>query len=157
MTKKCICSGSIVIKDGKVLLLKHKKLGVWLYPGGHVDADEIPTETAVRETLEETGYEIELLKNIKGKLMESAIANQLAQPLLILYEYVPYKDKEPHMHFDIVYLGRVKGKRQEPHEGESKEIRWFSEKEIDGLDTYENAKFALHKAFDAYAESGNDL
>lgn len=33
---------ALILHDKKVLLVKHLKLGVWLYPGGHVENDENP-------------------------------------------------------------------------------------------------------------------
>src|SRR5688500_10821251 len=44
-----------------VLLHWHRRLGLWLPPGGHIDPGELPDEAAVRETLEETGLAVELL------------------------------------------------------------------------------------------------
>ena len=37
------------------LLIKHKKLGIWLPPGGHVDPGEEPIDAARREAREEIG------------------------------------------------------------------------------------------------------
>ena len=33
-----------IVRDGKVLLHKHKKLGIWLQPGGHIELDEDPNQ-----------------------------------------------------------------------------------------------------------------
>ena len=41
-----------VVNDGATLLHEHEKLEMWLPPGGHVDRDELPHETALRETLD---------------------------------------------------------------------------------------------------------
>lgn len=43
----------------KVLLVHHRKMGVWVFPGGHVDPNETAGEAAVREVLEETGLKAE--------------------------------------------------------------------------------------------------
>lgn len=43
-----------------VFLVHHKKANSWLFPGGHIDLDELPIETAIRETEEELG-----IKNAK--------------------------------------------------------------------------------------------
>jgi 8-oxo-dGTP pyrophosphatase MutT (NUDIX family) len=39
--------------DRSVMLVNHRKAGLWLLPGGHVDADEDPRRTVVREAEEE--------------------------------------------------------------------------------------------------------
>ena len=51
------------IVDGSRVLLQLRPFPPgWELPGGHVEADEEPIETAVRETQEETGYRV----NIRG-------------------------------------------------------------------------------------------
>jgi 8-oxo-dGTP diphosphatase len=40
---------------GRVLLVDHRKAGLWLPPGGHVDPGEDPRDTVVREAAEELG------------------------------------------------------------------------------------------------------
>ena len=49
MIRKCIVASGVLLKEGKVLLIRHRKLGVYLYPGGHVEKDETPFETVTRE------------------------------------------------------------------------------------------------------------
>jgi 8-oxo-dGTP pyrophosphatase MutT (NUDIX family) len=43
----------------RVLLIDHRKAGLWLLPGGHVDEGEDPRATVVREAAEELGIEAE--------------------------------------------------------------------------------------------------
>ena len=45
---------------GRTLLLWHKRLRRWMPPGGHVDPDEAPEDTARRECKEETGLDVEI-------------------------------------------------------------------------------------------------
>jgi 8-oxo-dGTP diphosphatase len=41
--------------DGALLLVAHRNAGLWLPPGGHVEPDEHPADTAARELGEELG------------------------------------------------------------------------------------------------------
>ena len=51
-----------IIQSGKILLTKREDFEVWCLPGGIVDPGESLAQAAVRETREETGLEIELLR-----------------------------------------------------------------------------------------------
>ena len=53
--------GVLVLRDGKVLLLKRKGShgeGSWCYPGGHIGAGEFFLDAAIREVREESGLEV---------------------------------------------------------------------------------------------------
>jgi len=45
-------TGFVFSRDRKILMIKHKKLGVWLPPGGHIDENELPCDAVVREIAE---------------------------------------------------------------------------------------------------------
>lgn len=47
--------------QNKLLLTDHKKSGLWLPPGGHVELNEHPKETVEREILEELGIQADFL------------------------------------------------------------------------------------------------
>jgi 8-oxo-dGTP diphosphatase len=47
---------------GKLLLVDHKLAGLWLPSGGHVELDEDPSATVVRELSEELGLEAEFIR-----------------------------------------------------------------------------------------------
>jgi ADP-ribose pyrophosphatase YjhB (NUDIX family) len=49
---------AVVFKDGRILLVKEPNEAGWSVPGGWADVGEAPSETAVRETLEESGYRV---------------------------------------------------------------------------------------------------
>jgi 8-oxo-dGTP pyrophosphatase MutT (NUDIX family) len=45
----------------KVLLVHHKKSNWWIFPGGHVEIDELPYDAVKRECLEELGIQANFL------------------------------------------------------------------------------------------------
>jgi ADP-ribose pyrophosphatase YjhB (NUDIX family) len=91
---------TFVIHEGKVLLLWHKKLSMWLPPGGHIDPNELPDEAAVREVKEETGLDVVLLSQPSMPQMPGPL--QLARP-----EGVQLEDISPgHQHIDLIYFAR---------------------------------------------------
>lgn len=51
---------TMVVCQNKTLLHLHKKLGIWLPVGGHIDEGELPEHAALREVREETGLDVEL-------------------------------------------------------------------------------------------------
>ena len=53
-----VTGSAIVVGPRGVVLLKHKRLGLWLQPGGHIDAGETPWDAALREAREETGLDV---------------------------------------------------------------------------------------------------
>lgn len=78
--KLCYTAGGILIHKGKVLLVKHKKLGIWLNPGGHIDEDELPHEAAEREFFEETGIRVKAFDFNENKGDTSGKHNKVAFP-----------------------------------------------------------------------------
>jgi len=49
-----LTASAFVVSSRGVVLHRHRLLGIWVQPGGHVDANEGPESAALRETLEET-------------------------------------------------------------------------------------------------------
>lgn len=86
-------------KDNKFLVLYHKDLKMYLYPGGHIDAnDKNPLEAAKREIQEETG-----LFNLEQFIIE----NDELLPIDIDTHIIGYNERlnlPQHYHFDFRYL-----------------------------------------------------
>jgi 8-oxo-dGTP diphosphatase len=77
------CAGALVIRNGKVLLIRRiikPFKGCWDIPGGFCEVDEHPAETALREVWEETGLKIELT-NLLGLWLDEYVA----RPTLNIY------------------------------------------------------------------------
>ena len=60
---KDYCASAFVINpiNKKILLVYHNEFERWVQPGGHIEKNETPEETALREVWEETGVKIRLL------------------------------------------------------------------------------------------------
>ena len=115
---------TFVVRECETLLLWHRKVGAWLPPGGHIHADELPDDAAVREVLEETGLRVEL-EGGRDRWGEVAVLNQ---PVCVLLE-----DIEPgHQHIDLIYFARSMEGTPMINERESSAFRWYSHDDLEG-------------------------
>ena len=115
---------TFVVREGRTLLLLHRKLGKWLPPGGHIDPHELPDVAALREVKEETGLQVALLD--AGEPLGSV--RRLAQPLCILLEDIA----SDHQHIDLIYVARVLEGDVRHAPSESHEWRWYDVGELGG-------------------------
>ena len=59
--KRHFTASAYVVNDQKVLLHYHKKVRLVLPPGGHIEPNETPAESAIREVKEETGLKVKII------------------------------------------------------------------------------------------------
>ena len=152
MKKHFTATAFIVDSQNRTLLLWHKRLGRWMPPGGHVDEDETPEETARRECKEETGLDVEIVGDpttpigLRGASAQEDLfagntreGNMLKKPIALLLENIPASEErgEPaHQHMDFLYLARPLNEEQELSllEEEGEDMRWFTREDIKALD-----------------------
>ena len=97
--------------DGRLLLVRHAELGVWGLPGGAIEPDEQPEEAAVRETEEESGLEVEIVR----------LLGVFGGP-----EYrITYGNGDKTAYVPIVYEARVVGGTARPDGLETSEVGWY--------------------------------
>lgn len=53
---------AVVFRDEELLLVREKLDGGWTLPGGWADVGDSPSEAAVREVFEESGYQVRAVK-----------------------------------------------------------------------------------------------
>lgn len=90
---------TFVVWRGGVLLHRHKKLGRWFPPGGHVEPNEVPDEAAVREVLEESGVRVALIGERALPVLEP---RQLVRPRGVQLETIA----PGHEHIDLIYFAK---------------------------------------------------
>ncbi len=94
-----------VVQDGATLLHWHPKLGMWLPPGGHVEANEDPVQAVVREVEEETGIAVSVVPPPHFE-DDHARPAQIPPPLTILIEDIDDPVDGFHQHIDFIYICR---------------------------------------------------
>ena len=98
-TTRDFTATTFVVWQGRVLLHKHKKLGRWFPPGGHIDPHELPDDAAVREVLEESGVRVEL---VGERALPVDEPRQLVRPRGVQLETI----SPGHEHIDLIYFAR---------------------------------------------------
>lgn len=53
---------AFILKDKELLLVKERSDNLWTLPGGWVDVNESPSESIIREVLEETGLNVKVIR-----------------------------------------------------------------------------------------------
>ena len=100
--------GALVLSSRGIILHRHKRLGIWVQPGGHVDVGELPEDACLREAREETGLEVRHLDPVR------------------LFHVDVHPGPSGHTHYDLRYLLVSEPRDPSPPEGESPEVYWFN-------------------------------
>jgi len=105
-----VTASAIVVSDAgdKVALHLHKRLGMWLQPGGHIDAGESPAQAALREAAEEIGVPVRHARD-GGLFLHVDV----------------HPGPKGHTHLDLRYLVRAPEVTPQPAHGESQQVAWF--------------------------------
>jgi 8-oxo-dGTP pyrophosphatase MutT (NUDIX family) len=104
-----ITASAIVVGARGTVLHLHKRLGIWLQPGGHLATGEPPEQAARREAYEETGL---------------TVAHPAGGPILIHVDV--HAGARQHVHLDLRYLLLAPDDDPAPAPGESPQVAWFS-------------------------------
>jgi 8-oxo-dGTP pyrophosphatase MutT (NUDIX family) len=107
-----------VVWEGTVLLHFHRKLGMWLPPGGHIERDELPDDAAVREVLEETGVKVELVGERREDIEDPV---QLHRPAGVQLENIG----PGHQHIDLIYFARPRGRTEISADYNKDRVGWY--------------------------------
>jgi ADP-ribose pyrophosphatase YjhB (NUDIX family) len=118
---------------GRVLLIQRTDNGLWALPGGAQEFGEYIAETAVRETREEAGVEIEV----------TSVVGIYTNPNHV----VEYSDGEVRQQFSICFRGRYVGGQPTPSD-ESSEVRWLTRRELGDLAIHPSMRLRIDHGFE---------
>lgn len=147
-------ASAYIIYEEKVLLLLHKKLQIWLPPGGHIELDESPLEALYRETFEETGLAKENLTLTTPHTENLSFARDAGtnrtEPLPFDIDIHPVGDNG-HKHIDFAYIFTSNTNQIRQEEEGADEIAWFTLAEAEQLQSLplsslSRAKYALQQS-----------
>jgi len=133
-----------IINQNKVLLVHHKKLDLWLPVGGHIEKDETPDQTLLREIKEEVNIDVEIL-NQSDIPLEGNIKCNLAKPF-----YINVHSVGDHDHCCLFYICRAINPEQLKINNELKNFRWFTKDDLHKEDVPTDVRNQCLKAFELY-------
>jgi ADP-ribose pyrophosphatase YjhB (NUDIX family) len=121
---------TVFVQDehGRVLLIQRTDNGLWALPGGAQDFGEYIAETAVRETREETGIEIEV----------TGVVGIYTNPNHV----VEYSDGEVRQQFSICFRARYISGMPTTSE-ESSAVRWVAENKLGSLSIHPSMRLRI--------------
>lgn len=151
MQRHFTATAFVIDSSNRTLLMWHKRLERWMPPGGHVDTNELPEETAKRECKEETGLDVEIIGDAQADVFgqNRHEGRLLKKPFAMLLEEIPASEtrgESAHQHMDFVFLARPLDDTQLLHlqQEEGSQLRWFTRADVEALndtsEIYANVK-----------------
>ncbi|MFI9061480.1 NUDIX hydrolase [Streptomyces sp. NPDC053429] len=114
--------------EGALLLIHKTDNDLWALPGGGVDVGESAPEAAVREALEETGFEVRII----------GLVGLYTNP----HHVMAYDDGEVRQQFSICFAAEITGGSARTS-SESKEVRFVPPSELDGLNIHPSMRMRI--------------
>ncbi len=126
-----------------VLLILHKKLGIWVQPGGHIEPVDTSLEAAARRELaEEVG--LSLPPSARAQIFDLDV------------HAIPARPSEPaHEHFDVRYCFRAPSREILPSQ-EVAGARWAELEKLDQL-THDESVLRAARKLARFGQAGSGL
>lgn len=122
----------VLDEEDNVLLIRRSDNGLWAIPGGGQDFGEYIAETAVRETLEETGIKIEI----------TGLVGIYTDPKHVM----AYSNGEVRQQFSICFRGKpIGGELHTSHE--SPQVRWVGKSELEDLSIHPSMRLRIDHGY----------
>ena len=112
-----VTGSAVVLGKRGVLLHRHKRLGIWLQPGGHLEAGETPVGRGpARGATRRPAFRCDL-----------SPPGRRPGPARLWLHLDVHDGGRGHTHLDLRYRLEAEGDdTPAPQAGESQEVRWFS-------------------------------
>jgi 8-oxo-dGTP pyrophosphatase MutT (NUDIX family) len=104
-----VTASALVVGRRGTVMHRHKRLGRWMQPGGHIDPGESPEDAAKREAQEETGL---------------SVRHPPGGPRMVHLDV--HDAAKGHTHLDLRFLLLGADEDPVPPPGESPDVRWCS-------------------------------
>ncbi|WP_446211505.1 NUDIX hydrolase [Micromonospora sp. IBSANI012] len=126
---------TVFVQDehGRVLLIQRTDNGLWALPGGAQDFGEYIAETAVRETREETGVEVEV----------TGVVGIYTNPNHV----VEYSDGEVRQQFSICFRGQYLSGEPTTSD-ESSAVQWVRRDELNELAMHPSMRLRIEHGYE---------
>ncbi|MFF1441889.1 NUDIX hydrolase [Streptomyces sp. NPDC058295] len=122
---------------GEVLLIHKTDNDLWALPGGGIDLGESAPSAAVRETKEETGFDVEV----------TGLIGIYTNPGHVM----AYDDGEVRQQFSICFHARIIGGRPQTS-SESKEVAFVEPSRLDELNIHPSMRMRIEHGLAGRAE-----
>ena len=120
---------AVIFKDDKILMVRENTDGHWALPGGWADIGYTPSEVAVKEVKEESGFTVKPIRVI-------AVADKKCHP---------HPPSAFHVYKIFIQCEIIGG---QPVKGiETSEVKFFAENELPPLSTARNTQSQIEMAF----------
>ena len=113
--------------EPKILMIKHRKIGKWLQPGGHIELNENPIQALTHELEEETG-----LKPEDYTLLQPDQLTKLQHNVLLPVPFYmnQHEIDKGHKHIDMAYIAKANTDRLTETPDGADDIRWCGIEEL---------------------------
>ncbi len=134
--QKEFCASAFVINpvNKKILLVYHNDFDRWVQPGGHIEKNETPEETALREVWEETGVKIKLIGERFPREQD------FIRPLGIQRN----RTLKGKIHIDIIYAAVPINKIDHTDtDNDVVKVGWFSRNDLERIKVFPDIKITM--------------
>jgi ADP-ribose pyrophosphatase YjhB (NUDIX family) len=126
------CTVFVTDEQDRVLLIRRTDNGLWALPGGAQEFGEYIAETAVRETQEEAGVDVDV----------TGLVGIYTDPRHV----VEFSDGEVRQQFSICFHARYVGGAPTPSD-ESSSVEWVERKDLDRLAIHPSMRLRIDHGY----------